>query len=103
MITASIDRPSNVVSLSIFNTNGQEFLKDLLYIVNMLFREYNFHKIKFSVIIGNKAEILYDRFIKNNNGKIVGIMEKEVFLIDNTYANEKHYEIMREEFMKTKG
>ena len=67
-----------------------------------LFVKFKFNKLKFSVIVGNPIAKSYDKMIQKYGGRIVGIYEKETRLIDGEYYDEKIYEILRENYLKSK-
>jgi len=75
------------------------FSNDCKDLINKIFMEYNFIKIKWSVVVGNTyAEENYDKFIKRYGGRIVGIFKNDT-IVDNKLYDMKHYELMREEFI----
>lgn len=95
-LSASFDRNANSVShLSIINFYDVNltFSRDLYQFVNDLFFKYGFRKIKFSVVVGNPAEKMYDKFIEKYNGRIAGVYEDDVVLPDGKYYDIKQYEI----------
>ncbi len=103
---ANIDRNNNSVkTLSILyfypKTFSIGFLKDLENLIKLIFTEYKFNKINFSVVVGNPAERLYDFFVKKYNGKIVGVYKDDAVLIDGNYYDCKIYEILKKDYIKT--
>lgn len=78
------------------------FAADLKQSLTDIFDKYNFHKISFAVVIGNPVEKQYDAIIKQMGGRIVGIVKDEVKLNDNKYYDEKLYEILQNEYNKSK-
>lgn len=103
LMRASTDRSSNFIdSLSIiaFQTKPTpSFLKDVLEFIKYLLITRGFRKICFTVIVGNPAERIYDRFIAKYNGRIVGTYEDHVRLIDGKLYGNKLYEITRDNFI----
>ena len=73
------------------------FSKDLKeFIIDVLFLKFRFNKLQFTCVVGNPIEKTYDRFIIKYGGRIVGIYEKDVRLVDNKIYDLKLYEITRE-------
>ena len=79
------------------------FGKDLLKAIQDIFERFNFHKLTFSVVIGNPAEKSYDRLCAKYGGRILCIQKEETKLEDNKYYDVKRYEIMREDYMKARN
>ncbi len=101
---AAIARAEHIVtSLWVFNFYDVNliFSKDFKQFFDDLFTKYNFRKVNFSVIIGNPAEKMYDKYIKKYNGRIVGIRKEDTKLFDNNYYDVKLYEIFRKDYMKS--
>ena len=101
-----VDRVTeNVSNLCIINFSDNEviFAKDLLQVIKDIFEKFNFNKLSFSVVIGNPAEKGYDKLIQKYNGRIVGIKEKETKLFDNNYYDVKCYEILKENYLRSKN
>ena len=99
LFKATIDREINhVSSLMIINFNLKKisftFIKDLENFVKYLIEYKKFNKISFSVVVGNPAERMYDRFIEKYNGRVVGIKKNEVKLVDGKFYDLKLYEII---------
>jgi len=78
------------------------FARDTNAFIDYLFKYRKVTKIKFNVLIGNPAEKIYDRFVKNHNGRIVGTFKNDAILIDKTICDVKCYEIMRENYTEAK-
>lgn len=92
----SIDRESDYVcGLNIinFSDNKAVFGCDAGRAIKNIFEKYKFRRLEFSVIIGNPIEKAYDRLVKKYGGRIVGIYEKRVRLIDGRFYDEKLYEV----------
>ena len=75
----------------------------MLAFIDYLFMYRNVSKIKWTVVIGNSAEKLYDSFIQKFNGRVVGIFKNDVQLIDQSIHDVKHYELMREDYVEAKN
>lgn len=96
-------RTNNVYDLAAINFEGlKTFGIDLGDVVVDIFEKYKFNKLNFSVIVGNPIEKSYDKLIEKYGGRVVGYFEKHVKLIDGKYYDEKHYEIMAENYFKSK-
>jgi hypothetical protein len=85
-----------------FEKKSNIFALDLMRFFDLLFLERNFNKINFEVVIGNPIEKMYDKFIHEYEGKIVGVKEKDTVLRDGRYYDVKIYEIMRESYCKNR-
>lgn len=78
------------------------FANDLKQILEDIFTKFKFNKLCFDVIIGNPAELHYDRLVKRYGGRIVGIKKNDVKLYDNNYYDVKLYEILRDDYIKNR-
>lgn len=83
-------------------TNDPTFGKDLLQVIKDIFERFNFHKLNFSVVVGNPVEATYDHLCAKYGGRILCIEKDETKLEDNKYYDVKRYEIMREDYLKCK-
>ncbi len=96
-LCASIDRDiHSVTSLGVLNFYdiNVTFSRDLHKFLYNLLYEYKYRKLNFSVVIGNPAEKMYDKYVKKYNGRIVGVQKDHVKLQDNQFHDLKLYEIM---------
>lgn len=98
LFKATVERDINhVSSLMAINFNLKTisftFIKDLENFIKYLLKYKKFKKISFTVVVGNPAEKMYDRFIEKYNGRIVGIKKNEVKLVDGKFYDLKLYEI----------
>jgi hypothetical protein len=95
-------RHYKVTELNIVNFEEPNivFSKDLKRFVDMLF-ERGFRKIEFSVVVGNPAEKMYDKFIKKYNGRVVGISKESVRLTGGEFYDVKEYEILKDKYIQT--
>ena len=84
-----------------FTENKIVFGNDLRKALIDIFEKFNFHKLKFAVVIGNPIEKSYDKLIEKYGGRIVGVYEQETKLIDDKYYDEKIYEITRENYLNS--
>ena len=55
--------------------------------------------MEWTVVIGNPIEKMYDRFCRKAGGRIVGIRRDAVMLMNREYADEKIYEIFRDDVL----
>ena len=78
------------------------FGRDVLQAIKDVFEKFNLHKLSCSVVIGNPIEKTYDKLIPRYGGRIVGIEKEEAKLVDGKYYDVKRYEILREDYMRTK-
>lgn len=85
-----------------FTDNHLIFGKDLFQVIKNIFEKFNFHKLSFCVVIGNPVEKAYDKLIVKCGGRIVGIEKQHTKLYDNKFYDVKNYEILREDYMKSK-
>jgi hypothetical protein len=102
-LSAKIDRTNEAISslkvINFYDLN-YTFSKDFHHFLTELFIKYNFRKISFSVVVGNPAEKMYDKYIDKYGGNIVGICKDDIRLFDGKYYDFKLYEIFKHEFMK---
>lgn len=75
------------------------FSRDLAEFIKKLFVDYDQRKIEWSVIIGNSAESIYDKFCARTGGRIVGTFHDHVRFPDGSVHDEKMYELFKEDFM----
>lgn len=104
---ARIDRNTRgVVSLSAINFertgNGALFAIDFRRFIEKLFVERNYYRIAFYVVTDNPIMSMYNRFIRDYNGRVVGTFTRSERLSDGKFYDAKHYEIFLEDFMKVK-
>ena len=84
-------------------TDNPLFGRDVLKVIEDIFEHFNFHKLQFSVVIGNPVEKTYDKLCKKYGGRILCIEKDETKLEDNKYYDVKRYEILRDEYMIARG
>jgi len=99
---AEIDRSCNCVSSIIIANFCKEqtatFSLDLKEFFFRLFFRYNYSKVNFSVVVGSRNEIIYDKFIKRYGGRVVGTFRNHKMLQNGSLVDMKYYEITRGEF-----
>lgn len=97
VISRSAEKVSNLGIANFFDPNPV-FAKDLKqFILDLLFK-FNFRKIEWTVVIGNPAEKIYDRFISKYGGNTTGVHRETTRLQDGRYYDMKGYEIFKSEF-----
>jgi hypothetical protein len=100
-LKANIERSTEKVSsLGVINFYDKNivFSRDLYQFLVDLFNTYNFRKIEWTVVIGNKAEYMYDRIVNKYGGRVVGVKRCSTKLIDGKYYDVKLYEIFKEDW-----
>ena len=101
LIGVKLERPYPVANITMIHDGGGfDFIIGVKQLIKKLFIDFNIPKITWSVLIGNKAEVLYDRFIIRNGGRIVGIFHKHKMALDGEICDLKMYEMLREDFIK---
>lgn len=75
------------------------FGRDLIQLIRDIFLKFNFRIMRFSVIVGNPAERMYDRYIERIGGRIIGTFTDECRLIDGKLYSMKYYEVKRDDFI----
>lgn len=104
-LEAIVDRTNNrisSISLMNFGKISHEFSKDVLRFIYFLFMKQNFRKINFHVIVGNPAELIYDKFVNKYGGRVVGTFKEDVKLEDGMFYDNKHYELFRDDYIECK-
>lgn len=76
------------------------FVRDVLFMIDMLFKEYNKEYIQFSVITGTKQEKIYDKYIEKIGGRIIGTFHKSVRNSTGVIGDQKWYEIDANKYIK---
>ncbi|MGU8921401.1 hypothetical protein ACV3UV_11890 [Clostridium perfringens] len=104
---SNIDRTANYVwGLEFVNFTQNvnlTFSKDCKAFFDLIFKEYKFNKVNWTVFIGNPAEYIYDKLIKKYNGRIVGIYKEDYYTYDGELCDKKSYELMRKDYLKVAG
>lgn len=92
-ICASIDRDLDEVdglTIANYGCDKTEFGKDLILCFKLL--QQRFRAIRWTVVIGNPVEPMYDKFCQRMGGRIVGIKMQACRLANGSYADVKQYE-----------
>lgn len=100
----SVQRTARVISsLVIINFTDEKiaFGLDVRQAFEDIFCKFNFHKLEFSVIVGNPIEKQYDRIVKKFGGRIVGTFKDSCVLFDNNHYDIKYYEILKSDYTKS--
>lgn len=102
-----IDRSAGdlVYGLNIINFESvpsMTFSIDLGHTLKNIFEKFGLRKLSFSVVVGNPIESSYDNMCERYGGRIVGVQKDHVRLIDNKFYDEKLYEILSEDYWKSK-
>ena len=104
-LCAYFERSSNKVS-GMAAINFQDvsltFSKDFYKFLTGLFEVHNANKIEWTVVVGNPAEKLYDKFINRFGGMVVGINHETTILGDGKLYDMKEYEIFKRDYNKYK-
>ena len=58
--------------------------------------------MEFDVICGNPVEKSYDKMVAKYGGRVIGIRKRVATLMDNKLYDSKSYEILREDYLKSK-
>lgn len=102
LFEANINRQSNMVTgMAIINFTGKAnlvFAKDFRQFFYDLFLKYDFNKVEWGVVVGNPAEIIYDKFVAKRGGRVVGVYRESNRLWDGKLYDYKMYEILKREF-----
>jgi len=75
------------------------FYLDVIDAIEMMFTRFKYNKIVWKVFIGNPAEKAYDHFAALTGATIVGTFRKDARLCDNTFVDNKVYELFREDYL----
>lgn len=101
----SIDRDTlianNLLVMNFYDIN-YTFSKDFKTFITDLFEKYNFNKLTFNVVLGNKAEKMYDKYIELYGGRIVGTLNDDCKLFDGKLYDSKLYDITKKEYLERK-
>lgn len=75
--------------------------KDVMQAIDDVFCKYNLNRLDFFAIIGNPIVRTYDKFIEKLGGRVVGIQRQIVKDSAGNLRDEKIYEILREDYIKS--
>lgn len=101
MIDRSINSAHSFGAIN-FSENKATFGIDLCKVIDDIFCKFNMERMEFYVICGNPIEKSYDRMVEKYGGRIIGMRRKVAKLIDNKIYDDKIYEILREDYLKSK-
>ena len=73
------------------------FAMDVIRFLRDLRDRHNASKFEFTAFVDGSAERMYQKFIKNHGGRVVGTYKNSTKLIDGKYYDSRMFEIMRED------
>lgn len=90
-----------VTGLNIINFTDDCILfgVNVMRVIQDIFEKFHFRKLCFSVVVGNPIEPKYDCLVDKFGGRVVGIQEKHVRLMDGKWYDVKMYEILEENYI----
>lgn len=105
-LSASISRADqSVTQIAAANFTKEisvTFSRDFRDFLSSLLEHYRFHKVSWSVIVGNPAEAMYDKVVEHHGGRIVGQWREDIVMRDGRRYDEKWYEILRSDYVRSK-
>lgn len=104
-IAYSIDRGANYAhkfGAINFSDNKLTFGKDLQQVIDDIFCKFNFQRMEFDVVCGNPIEKSYDRMVAKYGGRVIGVRRRAATLMDNKLYDSKSYEILKEDYLRSK-
>lgn len=84
-----------------FSNNKLIFGGDLCQAIDDIFCKFNMQRIEWNVVCGNPIEKSYDKMATKYGGRIVGTRKRVAKLSDNQIYDDKIYEILREDYLKS--
>lgn len=85
-----------------FSDDKLTFGIDLCQVIDDIFCKFNMQRMEFNVVCGNPIEKSYDRMVTKFGGRIVGTRKRAAKLLDNQIYDDKIYEILREDYLRSK-
>lgn len=85
-----------------FSDDKLIFGMDLGKVIDNIFCKFNMQRMEFNVVCGNPIEKSYDKMVEKYGGRIVGTRKRAVKLLDNHIYDVKIYEILREDYLRSK-
>ena len=82
--------------------NKSVFGMDLYRVIDNIFCKFNMQRIEFNVVCGNPIEKSYDKMVTKCGGRIIGTRRRAAKLLDNQVYDDKLYEILKEDYLKSK-
>ena len=79
------------------------YARDLLQCIDNIFMKYNFNRIEWWAAADNPAIRGYKNLCKRFGGREVGYLRQNTKLMDNKLHDSIIFEIMREDYIKSKG
>ena len=106
-IDAAVDREAyyayGLWTINMPEQPNDTFTNDIAEFLRRLFLTWNFQKLKFSVVVGDPSEIMYDELVPKYNGKVIGVHQRDIRLPDGKLYDMKLYEFLRENYMNANG
>ena len=105
LILYSLDRNiSSVYDFGAINFSDNKFVfgKDLYQVIDDIFCKFNMQRIEWNVVCGKPIEKSYDKMVAKYGGRIIGTRKRVTKLLDNQIYDDKIYEILREDYLKSK-
>mgnify|MGYP002521477388 CR=1 FL=1 len=84
-----------------FSNDKFTFGKALKQVIMDCFLKFGMNVIEWNVVCGNPIESNYDKMCEKLGGRIIGIRHNRVLDLSGNLHDEKSYEILRENFLKT--
>lgn len=78
-----------------------EFSADMFRFIDMIFNRFGLKKLVWNVIVGNPAQLIYDKLAKLYDIREVGVFKQDVLLDDGKLYDIKYYEMFAESFNKS--
>jgi hypothetical protein len=98
VINAATAAVVELSGMSFTETHRVTFGKDVMMFTRYLMQKYR--KLSSFVIVGNPAEVTYDRLAKHLGWKIAGVMEKQVLNHEGKWNDVKLYEYINQKWGK---
>lgn len=101
-LSASINRDvgkASSIGIINFGEINITFSRDLYTFLTDLFTKHHLNKIEWSVVIGNPAELMYDKIVEKYGGRVVGVWKESTRTADGTLRDVKDYELFRTNYL----
>ena len=85
-----------------FSDDKITFGMDLRQVIDDIFCKFNLQRMEFDVVCGNPVEKSYDKMVAKHGGRVIGVKRRATTLMDNKLYDSKSYEILREDYLKSK-
>lgn len=84
-----------------FSDDKYTFGKAINQVIIDCFMKYGIEVLEWGVVIGNPIEKSYDKLCKKYGGNIIGIRHKRAKMLSGKIYDDKIYEILKEDFLKS--